>query len=178
MPFHHSAFNASTPVKEAIGCGIYPLRGKSTGPAPAMDPASEEMDIIDEALYYFRANVLYKSITLSGPADRVLLYLTDYISQCIKKVAGSPDAKSAKKTLHALAMDSFSAPGEGGFSYSAFYPANQATPSDVKLWKEYMLQLRSEASRRLVDRLWQNPQPDGSANKLWMSYAKINFLAK
>ena len=68
--------------------------------------ADDDQDIIDEALYYFKANVFFKSyevkvsrylsmhytvsnhmgIPLQGPADRVLIYLTLYISECLKKL--------------------------------------------------------------------------------------------
>lgn len=37
--------------------------------------------MVDEALYYFRANVLFRSFEVNGDADRVLAYLTLFISQ-------------------------------------------------------------------------------------------------
>lgn len=38
-------------------------------------------DIVDEAVDYFRANVLFRSFEVKGPADRVLVYLTLFIQQ-------------------------------------------------------------------------------------------------
>ena len=40
----------------------------------------DKKDIIDEAIRYFRANVLMASIDLKGDADNLLIYLTLCIS--------------------------------------------------------------------------------------------------
>ena len=42
---------------------------------------TDEADIVDEAIDYFRANVLFRSFEMQGAADRVLAYLTLYIQQ-------------------------------------------------------------------------------------------------
>ena len=39
------------------------------------------MDIVDEAVVFFRANVMFKSFEVKGGADRVLIYLTMFIHQ-------------------------------------------------------------------------------------------------
>ena len=56
------------------------------GPAIQLPPledgeakADEHQDIVDEAIAYFRANVLFKSFEVKGSADRVLAYLTLFI---------------------------------------------------------------------------------------------------
>jgi actin related protein 2/3 complex subunit 3 len=38
-------------------------------------------DVVDEAIAYFRANVMFRSFPVEGPADLVLAYLTVYISE-------------------------------------------------------------------------------------------------
>ena len=38
-------------------------------------------DIIDEVLMYFKANVLFKHFEVKGTADRVLIYMTLYVTQ-------------------------------------------------------------------------------------------------
>jgi len=38
-----------------------------------------EDDICDEALNYFRANVLFSQFEVKGPSDRTLIYLTLFI---------------------------------------------------------------------------------------------------
>ena len=63
---------------------VLPLKTLVRGPAPPA--ASDQTDIIDEALEYFRANVLFRQYDPQGPADRVLCYLTIYIGECIRCV--------------------------------------------------------------------------------------------
>ena len=37
------------------------------------------MDVIDEALHYFKANVFFRTYEIKSDADRVLIYVTLYI---------------------------------------------------------------------------------------------------
>jgi hypothetical protein len=48
---------------------------------------ADQIDIIDEAIDFFRANVLFRQYDPKGPADRVLCYLTIYIGECLRCVA-------------------------------------------------------------------------------------------
>ena len=59
MDAYHSSFNDS---KDEKSCGIVvlPLRTKVKGPAYYTD----NKDIIDEALKYFRANIFFKNYQL------------------------------------------------------------------------------------------------------------------
>ncbi len=47
----------------------------------AAAPLTDEIDVVDEAIDFFRANVLFKSFEIKGGADRVLVYLTLFIQQ-------------------------------------------------------------------------------------------------
>jgi hypothetical protein len=51
-------------------------------------------DIIDEALLYFRANVLFRNFDVRGGADRTLIYLTMHIVQCLVKCERIEDKPS------------------------------------------------------------------------------------
>lgn len=42
------------------------------------------MDIIDEAICYFRVNVLFKNFEIKGPGDKVLVYLFVLLSHIFK----------------------------------------------------------------------------------------------
>lgn len=53
---------------------------KVTGPVASTSGA----DIIDEALAYYRANVLFRTFEVKGPSDKLLVYLTLYIGYCLK----------------------------------------------------------------------------------------------
>lgn len=55
--------------------------------------AAGQEDIVEEALYYFRANVLFRNYQIEGPADRSLIYLTFFIQQCLKELEKHPGKK-------------------------------------------------------------------------------------
>lgn len=40
---------------------IVPIKSQYKGPAPLLSPTNADMDIIDEALSYFKANVFFRS---------------------------------------------------------------------------------------------------------------------
>ncbi len=69
----------------------------------------------------------------AGPADRLLIYLILFISDCIARVAPTPGRPSpayqeALKHLSTLSVDHFSLPGEAGFPLNSLYhgPANKS----------------------------------------------------
>ncbi len=86
MPAYHSKFSGFD-VQVACGCAILPLRpgiGESRGPAPRLDSGDSQDDIIDETLFLYRANSLFRNYLPKGPADRTLIYLTLFVQQCLK----------------------------------------------------------------------------------------------
>lgn len=168
-----------------IGCGLYNIKMSSkavAGPAKAMDPVAQDEsgaevaneDIIDEALFYFKANMLMKTYTIKGDGDRLILYLTYYLSQCLKKLVGLTK-EQAKQVLHAFANEGFSAPGDKSFPFPAFFPVPKDA-AEVDKWKEYMKQLRVESSVRLIKSVFQFPEPDGTGNKFWIVFSKYTLL--
>lgn len=61
-----------------------------------------------------------------GPADRLLIYLILFISDCLTKLAAAPGRPSpsygeAQKKLQTLSVDSFALPGEPGFPLNQMY---------------------------------------------------------
>lgn len=172
-----------------IGCGVYAIIfGKSSGalgigPAPPMDRRTtnaetgetvDNQDILDEIIYNFKANVFMKTFELKGPADRVTLYVTLYLLQCLKRLQGVKK-ENAKATLLALAVEKFSGPGEAGFPFTALYPSG-FTPAELQLWKDYMKQLRLEVSARLPMYVYAHPTTEGLGNVHWMVFSKYTFL--
>ncbi len=60
---------------------MLPFRTACKGPVNTSKVGSFEgeadaKDIIDEAIYYYRANVLFRNYELQGKADRLIIYLT------------------------------------------------------------------------------------------------------
>ena len=109
LQVYHSSLNG-TETEVACGCAILPLKTSIRGPAesvaegdsavrrlPPAQPfrsqprrAAGEEDIVDETLGYFKANVLFKHFEVKGAADRTLIYLTLYTTQCLKRLETCP----------------------------------------------------------------------------------------
>jgi actin related protein 2/3 complex subunit 3 len=64
MPPYHSSYNKEN-AKLVGGLPILPLKCEGKGVAPVFTQA-DKMDIVDETLYFFRANVLFKNFEIQG----------------------------------------------------------------------------------------------------------------
>ena len=80
----------------------------------------------------FRANCLFRNFEIKGPADRLLIYLILFISECLTKLAPhpgrpSPGYQEATKQLSTLSVDTFALPGDAAFPLNSLYhpPANR-----------------------------------------------------
>ena len=98
-----------------------------------MGPAdTSQVDIIDETLDLFRANSLFRNFEIKGPADRTLIVLILYISDCLAKIGSArtvPTQIEASKSLNTLSVESFPIPGDANFPLNAHY-APPASRSD------------------------------------------------
>ncbi|KAH8923690.1 ARP2/3 complex, 21 kDa p21-Arc subunit [Atractiella rhizophila] len=157
---------------------MLPLRTKIRGPAPPLASPSDQ-DIVDEAIELFRINALFRNFEIKGGADRVLIYLIMFISDCLTKIASPPakgwSANEATKQLTSYAVDNFSLPGEPGFPLNNLYQA-PATRPDADNLRQYLLQARQETAIRLVARVYDTP--DGKPSKWWMCFQKRKFMGK
>lgn len=88
MPVYHSR-HEKVECRKTCKAAILPLKeGSVRGPAQrfiSKDP--KEIDIVDEALYFFRANILFTVFEVQGGADLTLVYLTAWIADCLRKLS-------------------------------------------------------------------------------------------
>ncbi|KAG0337997.1 subunit of the Arp2/3 complex [Podila humilis] len=171
MPAYHSAFNEVTDLRAAGGIALLPIKTRVRGPAPIAD--SNEEDIIDEALNLFRANVLFRNFEIKGDADRLLIYLILYITECLNKLTRNPSQREAEKLLSTLAVNNFAIPGDATFPLNALYPA-PANKMDADNLKQYLSQVRQEMAVRLPNRIYEDDKP----GKWWMCFHKRKFMNK
>ncbi|KAI5124742.1 hypothetical protein M0805_005376 [Coniferiporia weirii] len=174
MPAYHSSFNELPDIRQVGNMAILPIRTKIRGPAPLAD--ATEADIIDETLDLFRANSLFRNFEIKGPADRVLIVLILFVSDCLAKIgtARTPPAQiEASKTLNTLAVDNFAIPGDAGFPLNAHYAA-PASRADADYLRNYLVQTRQELAARLIERLYADGV--GKPSKWWMSFQKRRFM--
>jgi len=173
MPACHSLFVENT--LRVGNMAILPLKTKYKGPAPTGSLADDDMDIVDEALTYFKANVFFRNYEIKSEADRVLIYLTLYIIECLKKLDRCHSKNQGLKEMHSLAIARFELPGEAGFPLNAMY----TKPTDGKeeeTMRSYLTQLRQETGLRLCDKVF-DPETD-KPSKWWTCFSKRRFMGK
>ncbi|KAL4939831.1 hypothetical protein BDV06DRAFT_198024 [Aspergillus oleicola] len=186
MPAYHSIFLEDRDVPVIGNFPVLPLRTRTRGPAytlPMLPPGSDTIDVqpdnesydcVDEILSLFRANVLFRNFEINGPADRMLIYGTLFITECLGKVKPAMTVREAEKALNNVALDNFAIPGDASF------PLNQAFESprdrqDAETLRAYLSQVRQEVAIRLLARLY----PGGvGPSKFWLSFTKRKFMGK
>lgn len=178
MPAYHSAYNQFTDSRSVGNIIILPLRSKIRGPAPPLaNPV--DSDIIDEALDLFKSNCLFRNFEIKGFADRVLIYLILFISDCLHRIGSlkptQNDRNEATKQLLTYSLDHFFLPGEPGFPMNAIY-APPKDKFDADLLRQYLTQIRQECSIRLIEKVYNTP--DGKPSKWWMCFQKRKFMGK
>ena len=143
-------------------------RALLTPSAPA-----DEADIIDEVIGFFKANTLFKQFQPQGAGDRLLIYLTLYITECLKIIEKCATPVDAMKQLTSKAHESFKIPGDAGFALGSFYPG-PTTSQEADLCRGYLKQAREEIGRRLIEKVYV----DGAPSKFWTTFAKRKFMNK
>ncbi|KAJ7490322.1 actin-related protein ARPC3 [Mycena galericulata] len=174
MPAYHSSFNEEPDVRQAGNMAILPIKTKIRGPAPIAD--GELPDIIDETLDLFRANSLFRNFEIKGPADRTLIVLILYVSDCLAKIGTArtvPTQIEASKSLNTLSVDNFPIPGDANFPLNAHY-AVPSSRQESDYLRQYLVQVRQELAARLVERLYADGT--GKPSKWWMSFQKRRFM--
>jgi len=175
MPAYHSAFNDAPDVRQVGNMSVLPIKTRIRGPAPTVTDQNEA-DIIDETLDLFRANSLFRNFEIKGGADRLLIVLILFISDCLTKLSAPrtpPSQIEATKQLNTLAVDNFPLPGDVTFPLNSHY---SAPPSrvDADYLRQYLTQARQELAARLVDRLYADGT--GKPSKWWMCFTKRRFM--
>ncbi|EDV91933.1 actin-related protein 2/3 complex subunit 3 [Drosophila grimshawi] len=167
MPAYHSEIEEFG--RQVGNMAILPLRTKIRGPAPSVNT---DNDIIDESLYYFKANVFFRTYEVKSEVDRVLIYITLYITECLKRLMRCTSKEQGQQDLYAMAISRFDIPGDAGFPLNSVY----AKPDNADLMREYMLQLRQETGVRVLEKVFDTP--DGKPSKWWMCFARKKFMEK
>lgn len=85
---------------------------------------------LQEALAYFKANVFFKTYEIQSDADRVLIYLTLYVSECLKKLQRCTTKEQALQEMYSLAIGRFDIPGDPGFPLNSVY-SRPTSPEDA-----------------------------------------------
>lgn len=170
MPAYHSKF--TSPPKLVGNMALLPLRTSYKGPAPK---DTTDFDIIDEAIYYFKANIFFRTYEIKSEADRTLIYITLYISECLKKLQKCGSKNDAQKEMYTLGITNFPIPGDARFPLNAMFtkPASRAEEDTMKA---YLQQIRQEVGVRMCEKVF-DPQTD-KPSKWWLCFVKRKFMDK
>jgi len=170
MPVYHSTM-LDQKVATACGSALLPLKTKVKGPAPPAKPS--EPDVIDEAISFFRANVLFRSFQTQGPADLTLAYLTAFIAEVLRFFAKQKTKEDARKKLTELSMSqNFPIPGDKNFALAGFF-AVPASRAESDSFRQYYRQMREELCNRMLDIAYD---AQGNQNKWWIAFSKRKFM--
>ena len=77
---------------------------------------------------------------MESNVDRVLVYVTLYIIECLKRLQKSANLERAIQDMHTLALEPFKLPGEAGFPLGGFFSKPNRNEADQL--KAYMTQVR------------------------------------
>jgi len=169
MPAYHSSFDGPT---QLCKMAVLPINTKFKGPA---SPGDGKPDIIDETLQYFKANVFFKNYEIKNNADRVLIYLTLYVTECLKKLQKIGSKEEAKKEMVTMAIVNFDIPGDAKFPLNALYGKPQDR-SEADQCRAYITQLRQELGQRIIEKVY-DPNTN-KPSKWWMCFVKRRFMDK
>ncbi|KAL7035297.1 hypothetical protein ACKWTF_008306 [Chironomus riparius] len=122
MPAYHSQIKDYN--QSVANMALLPLRTQFRGPAPQ---SNIEQDIIDESIYFFKANIFFRTYEVKNEIDRVLIYVTLYIPECLKKLQRCPNKNQGMQEMYSLAISKFDIPGEAGFPLNSVYAKPQTT---------------------------------------------------
>ncbi|XP_077995258.1 actin-related protein 2/3 complex subunit 3-A-like [Glandiceps talaboti] len=168
MPAYHSSYTADLTIGNMA---LVPLNTRFRGPAPK----TEESDIIDEAIHFFKANVFFKNYEVKSEADRTLIYITLYITECLKKLQRCQSKNAGQKEMHTLAIAKWDMPGEPNFPLNAMYVKPNGRNEEDSM-RAYLQQIRQETGLRICDKVF-DPTTD-KPTKWWMCFVKRKFMDK
>lgn len=174
MPSYHTIFNEKN---YSLACGI-PLIDIKNNKIPDLDssklklPLSEiDIDIIDEALIYFRANILFKNFPIKGDADKLLIYITVFISKCLE-VGYNQEENKAKQLMKNLIDDADWNPAYKSHFFNSLITLNQKEVTELA---QYLKSVRKETVLRIMYILYDSDYKTLDL-KYWMGFAKKKFM--
>ncbi|KAL4223354.1 Actin-related protein 2/3 complex subunit 3 [Mactra antiquata] len=170
MPAYHSKF--VDPPKKVGNMALLPLRTSFKGPAPK---DTSDFDIIDEAIYYFKANIFFRTYEIKSEADRTLIYITLYISECLKKLQKCNSKNDGQKEMYTLSIKEFPIPGDARFPLNAMFTKPNGRAEEDTM-TNYLKQIRQEVGARMCEKVF-DPATD-KPSKWWLCFVKRKFMDK
>ena len=83
---------------------------------------------------------MFKSFDMETDVDRVQVYISLYIIECLKRLQKCPNLERGSNEIYSLAIEPFSLPGEAGFPLNSFY--KKPNRNEEEEMKKYLTQVR------------------------------------
>ena len=156
-------------VPQIAGLPILQIRDSSkSGSTPAFD-------IVDEAIYHFRTNLLMRHFPAKTGADKLIIYLTFYGMKCLKFIGkNKTDLKKCQLELDGYNLKSFPLPGDGTFIINSYVSAPK-NENEKRQLTDYFKKLRTEMGNRLLKKVFIDGK---TADKWWICFSGRKFLDK
>merc|ERR1712215_575263 len=97
MPPFHSTL--PSPGRTLGNVALMPLRQTTKGSARGPAPTTTDEDIVDQSINLFKANILFTNFEMETDVDRVLVYVTLYIIECLKRLQKLPNIERATQGM-------------------------------------------------------------------------------
>ena len=175
MPSYHSVWNKKKPDQKYCGIPVFDFKKDKT---PSLDYKklnvpidSIELDIIDEAIIYFRANVLFKNFSIDGDADKLIVYITVFIQKCLEKAGLNTEPNTAKVNMKKLIDSCEYIPNTENF----FNVLVDKKDNEISNLQKYLKEIRKEVVNRLIYILYDNNETSID-RKFWLALGKKKFM--
>ncbi|XP_023338179.1 actin-related protein 2/3 complex subunit 3 [Eurytemora carolleeae] len=119
MPAYHPTIPSTE--NKIGGLALLPLRQTAKGSERGPAPLTTNEDIVDQSLDLFKANIFFKNFEFESSEDRVLVYLTLYIVECLKRLQKCSSKEKGLQEMYSFALEQFSLPGDSRFPLNAFF---------------------------------------------------------
>jgi hypothetical protein len=119
---------------------------------------------------------MFKNFKNQGPADNVLVYLTVFIQHCLRDIGlirGTRDKAAAEKVVATLVKEQIPNFDDEKFFMSPLLDSSK--PNDVTKAKKYLMDVKEECAKRLLEILW-HPEHGDIDLKFWLVFGKKNFV--
>jgi len=166
---YHSSF-VKTEAELALGVPLLPISKDGS-----------EIDIVEEALSFFRATIMFKNFKPLGPADKIIVYLTVFIQKCLNEIERKKpraDKDQAEKIIEDLVKEQVPFSNDNDFFMRKLGLLGQPkNGSEEEKFRKYAAQLKEACGKRLLLKLW-HPEHGDMDQKYWLGFGKRPFLGQ
>ncbi|XP_059301815.1 actin-related protein 2/3 complex subunit 3-like [Lycium ferocissimum] len=133
---YHSSFVDEEGITKACGCPLLPLKSHINEPASDTEQDTP-LDIVDEVITFFRANIFFRNFDIKSSTDKLLIYLTLYINLALKRLEGCRTLAEGKRSIFNLGLEKIVIPGEPGFPFPGLFASPKSQQEAGKLCFEF-----------------------------------------